>query len=507
MILNVCRIEKVFLLGGIVMSINFENAEVPTRENRLGSVVGYKGTIKDLVSQCQSGCLKNRKRCFSQTTNCSSGCAQGHLSGIKDAAIVNHAPVGCAADVIGENTTIQWGENIRNWEHTNLRVINTNMTEDVTVFGGAEKLKEGVREAYRRFNPKAIFVTTSCASGIIGDDIESILQEVEKELPIPVVPVFCEGFRSQIWASGFDAAFHAILTRIVKPPEKKRPELINMINFNGSARDVIIEIFNHLGLVPQFGVPFSTIEELSRMSEAAATISVCGTLGGYIGNGLEQKYGVPYIKSLQPHGIIGMDSWLRSLGKAVGKEKEVEEYIAEEKQRILPELEEIREKLKGKKVVVGMGPSFSHNYIRVLEELGLEVVWALAWHYDQHYDHGSCPESTIELSKQERDIPISITDQQNFEILNLLNKLKPDLYVGRHPGSTVWPTKMGIPTVAVMDEYSAFGYQGIVDFGYRIIDALTNRSLAHNLSKRIKLPYTKWWFEQDAFKFFENEVK
>ncbi|MBC2580717.1 nitrogenase component 1 [Clostridium sp. DJ247] len=489
------------------MTINLQRAEAPIRENRLKSIVGYKGTIKDLVQQSKEGCLKNGKRCFSQTTNCSSGCAQGYLSRIVDAAIVNHAPIGCAADVIGENTNYQWGENIRNWEHDNVKVVNTNMTEGSTVFGGSEKLKEGVREAYKRFNPKAIFVTTSCASGIIGDDVESILQEVEKEIGIPVVPVFCEGFRSQIWASGFDAAFHAVLTRIVKAPEKKRPELVNMINFNGSARDTITEIFACLGLVPQFGIPFSTIEEISRMSEAAATISICSTLGGYFGNGLEQKYGVPYVKSLQPHGIAGMDSWLRTLGEVVGKEKEVEEYIKEEKERIAPELSEIREKLKGKKVVVGMGPSFSHNYIRLLEEFGLEVIWGISWHYDSKYDHGSCPEATLELSKKERDIPISVSDQQNHEVLNLLNKLKPDLYIGRHPGSSVWPTKMGIPTIMVMDEYSAFGYQGTIDFGYRIIDALSNRSLARNLSKRIKLPYTKWWLEQDAFEFLESEAR
>jgi nitrogenase molybdenum-iron protein alpha chain len=77
----------------------------------------------------------------------------------------------------------------------NVRIINTNMTEGATVFGGGKLLREGVREAYRRFSPKAIFVTTSCASGIIGDDVESILREEEEDLGIPVVPVFCEGYK------------------------------------------------------------------------------------------------------------------------------------------------------------------------------------------------------------------------------------------------------------------------------------------------------------------------
>ncbi len=487
------------------MSINLKRSEAVIREKRLKSVVGYKGTIKDLAEKAQSGCLKNAQRGFSQTTNCSSGCAQGHLSTIVDAAIVNHAPIGCAADVAGANSGYKWGQNIRNWERKNVRIINTNMTESATVFGGGKLLREGIREAYRRFSPKAIFVTTSCASGIIGDDVDSILRDEEEDLGIPVVPVFCEGFRSQVWATGFDAAFHALLTRIVKPPIKKRPELINVINFTASAKEAVSEIFGKLGLVPQFGIPYSSIEQIERMSEAAATISICGTLGGYLGNGLEQKFGVPYVTALQPHGITGIDNWLRNLGKVVGKEKEVEDYISEQKVITAPELDEIKSKLKGKKVVVGMGPSFSHNYIRLLEDFGMEVVWGLSWHFDSQHDHGGSPHCTLELTKKERDIPVSVSDQQNHEVLNLLSRLKPDIYIGRHPGLSVWATKIGIPTIMISDEYSAFGYQGTIDFGYRIIDALTNNSLARNLSKRIKLPYTDWWFKQDPFEYLENE--
>lgn len=326
------------------MTINIQNEEAPTRENRLGAITGYRGSIKDLVEQVGCGSLKNKERCFSQTSNCSSGCAQGQLASIKDAAVVNHGPVGCSAEIIGTNVQTQMSQTINGLKLTNIRVLNTNMTESSTVFGGAEELRQGVREAYRRFSPKAIFVTTSCASGIIGDDVKSILAELEEELAIPVIPVLCEGFRSKVWASGFDAAYHAVLTRIVKPPEKKRPELVNLITFRSNLGGfaAITKIFTRFGLVPQFVLADKTIEELSRLSEAAATISVCGTLGGYLGNGLEQHYGVPFVKALQPHGIAGMDSWLRELGKIVGKEKEIEAYIAEEKERIKPELEEIR---------------------------------------------------------------------------------------------------------------------------------------------------------------------
>jgi len=486
------------------MPINLKIAEAPIRENRLNAITGYSGTVQDLVQQAACGSLQNKERCFTQTSACSSGCAQFILTQMVDIALVNHAPIGCIADSVACNFSNKWGENVRSWDRHNINVLNTNMLENDTVFGAVDKLKATVREAYRRFQPKAIFVTASCVSGIIGEDIQSALDELATEIPVPLAPVFCEGFKSKIWASGFDAAFHAILTKIVKPPQVKTNK-VNMINFTGSARNEIIQILAKFGLEPVFMIPFSTVEELSKISESLATISICGTLGSYIGNALEEQYGVPYVKTLQPHGIAGMDSWLRGLGAVAGQEAAVEDYITAEKERIAPDLAVIRAKLKGYTAVVGMGPSFGYNYMRTLQELGVKVIWGATWHFDQQYDHGVIPEAAAVLAQKSANISVSVADQQNFELLNLLNRLKPDLYVSRHPGSTVWATKMGIPTVMVADEYSAFGYQGLVDFGYRLIDAVTNRSLAKNLAARAKLPYTQWWLEQNSFKFLKAE--
>ena len=62
---------------------------------------------------------------------------------------------------------------------------------------------------------------TTCAAGIIGDDVESVTTSLEDVLGIPIVAIFCEGFRSKMWTSGFDAGYHGIARKLVKPAEKK----------------------------------------------------------------------------------------------------------------------------------------------------------------------------------------------------------------------------------------------------------------------------------------------
>lgn len=53
------------------MAINLQNTEAPIRENRLGSITGYTGTIGDSVSKGSCGTLQNKERCFTQASACS----------------------------------------------------------------------------------------------------------------------------------------------------------------------------------------------------------------------------------------------------------------------------------------------------------------------------------------------------------------------------------------------------------------------------------------------------
>ncbi|HWQ63746.1 MAG TPA: nitrogenase component 1, partial [Methanospirillum sp.] len=271
----------------------------------------------------------------------------------------------------------------------------------------------------------------------------------------------------------------------------------NIINFYGSARREITAIFNEFGFEPLFIISNTTIEQLSRISESAATVSTCGTLGTYLGTALEEQYGVPYISSLQPHGIAGFESWLRGIGKTLGKEKEVEEYIERERGVYLPKIEAVKQKLSGIRAVVAMGPGFNFNTTRTLQELGIEVVYSAAWHFDHQYDNGKIPESFDYLATHSpNNFPLNVCDLQNHELVHILHTIKPDIFFSRHTGSTVWAMKLGIPALCIYDEYTIFGYAGLLQFAYSVLDVVTNRSFTDNLSKRVKLPYTDWWFSQ-----------
>jgi len=432
-------------------------------------------------------------------------CALSQLAGIRDIALIHHGPAGCSITGAGAyymNKVMAKKRGITN----DTVYVGTDMNENDTIFGSTEKLREIILEVNKRYSPKAIFVSSSCATGIIGEDIDSIVDEIKPEIDVPIVAVHCEGFKSRIWATGFDISDHAVLSSIVKPPKEKR-NTINFKNFFESARPEILEMFQHFDLEPVFLYCNSTVEELSHISESLATTCICGTLGNYLGNALEEKYGVPYIRTINQSGIVGFETWLRELGRVTGRSDKVEKYIEEQRAVYIPQIEEVKKELKGLKAVIGMGPGYTFEVSRVLDELGIEVVWALAWHYDKKYENGDVPPSMKYLLEHDIDFEASVADQQNFEVMNILNKYQPDLYLSRHPGSTVWAIKNGTPAVYVADEYMLFGYQHTLEFAKTILDTIRNRSFEQNLAKRTKLPYTDWWYQQNVDTFLEEAKK
>ncbi|MDR0804686.1 MAG: oxidoreductase, partial [Oscillospiraceae bacterium] len=65
--------------------MSLDQFECSSRENRLGSITGYSGTLKDIVGKSCGGCLKNQTRCFNTSGQCAHFDAVDQLSVVEGA--------------------------------------------------------------------------------------------------------------------------------------------------------------------------------------------------------------------------------------------------------------------------------------------------------------------------------------------------------------------------------------------------------------------------------------
>ncbi|PYG87373.1 nitrogenase molybdenum-iron protein alpha chain [Ruminiclostridium sufflavum DSM 19573] len=494
-------------------TINLDMTAVENREMRLGTITAWDGSATELWkesnyelrSQRKHGGCGKKKVCrlcelnspLNQQTMCANAIVECQIGNITDCVLIQHAPIGCSADNPWFNLAFKMGLSRRNKPPQNLQVYSTNLLERDMVFGASDKLRRSILDAKERFNPKAIFISMACATAIIGEDIDSIAEEMEEETGISIIPLHCEGFRSKHWSTGFDVSQHGVLRQIVNRNPEKQKDLINIVALWGT--DYFTEILRPLGLKVNYMIDMASYDELAQASEAAATATFCHTLGSYMATALEEHFGVPQIDAPQPYGIAGTDAWLRAIAKIVGKEAETEEYIKSEHERILPKLLELRERFKGINGFVMTGSSYAHSLISVLRELGIGVEGSVVFHHDPVYDGGHENQDTLhELIDTYGDIPyFTVSKTQAFQLNALFKRVKTDFVIIRHQGLAPEAAKLGIPSLAMGDEHFPVGYDGIIRTGEVLIDILARKKFNGVLSRHVRSPYNAWWRSQE----------
>jgi len=495
------RIDRLWRNG---MAIDLDRVDVESRDQRLGTLTRWEGNAARLVRDCAaagSGCGKRGRgpACrddgpFRQATMCAEHIAVTNATIIQEAVVIQHAPLGCAAS---QSFTCRYYRDLaarRGWQLENPLAICTNLGEREMVFGGLERLEATIRAAVARHHPRVVFVAASCATGVIGDDIDGLALTLERELGLPVVPLHCEGFKAAHWSSGWDLIEHGILRRLVRrDPARRQPDLVNVIHLGGP--DVFSPLLAPLGLRVNLVMGGSALERLAELSEAAASVTMCTVLS-YLATGLEQEYGVPEVKAPLPYGLDATDEWLRAIAALTGRADRVEALIAAERARIAPELARLRAALAGKRALVAAGAAFAHGLIADLRELGLTVEDAFSFHHDPTTDSGDPRHDTLgDLVERWGDVPhYTVSPDQHYQAHAALLRARPDVVVCRHGGTiATLAGRLGLPVLPVFYSNDGIGYQGTVTLGHALLRILPRRRFFADIARHAPLPYRAGW--------------
>lgn len=471
---------------------------VPTREERLGTIIAYGGSCQGLLKDCGGRCRNHQERSFSQSGPCDEMMPLMNSAMINGNVVIAHSPAGCPSMIDAVYLLNKIGRLARGQPLEPLRFISTNLSENDVVFGGATELGKAILEADRRYHPNLITVITSCASGIIGDNIEAVVNALQPEVKAAIVPMRCEGFRSGAVATGYDAFLYALL-RVIEKPEKKKENTVLIVNPLTIDRKNEVEIerlLSKVGISVQWFPLFQNFENVKKASEATGASTLCNLMSNFFLRALNEKYNVPFTEPPMPVGIEFTGWWLRDVAKLFGKEKEIEKVIAEEEARIRPKLDEIRKQVEGKRAYVGFNLARSVGIQSLLQELGMETAVTTGFEYSD--DYGQAPLEN--LARRSKNFLVQIGNFQQFEWTNLFHTERPDILVGgqEHSG---WALRDGIPVTAVLPDTFYIGYEGALTFARDFAKSLRNPSYAKNISRRVKQPYKESWYSQDPFKY------
>ncbi len=491
----------------------------PIREDRLKACNAFGGSCCELGEKGKKGCLNGIKRTFAQTQGCQLNLSLAIISTIRDSVIIAHAPLGCGGSMLASAGISKNFQKLRDSNAKGLIWLNTNLDNNDVVGGGEQKLRDAVLYADREFRPSSIIVLNSCVPGIIGDDIDSILGELQNIVSARIVPIHCEGFKSKIMASAYDSVYHGILRNLVGEREEvarvfedelellkenyRISRTVNILNVSSMSKqdeDELTRLVKALGLNVRILPCYAHPDDFLDVRDAALNVSICATHDDYFVEHIKEIYGIPFVLKAIPIGVKNTNQWLLDIATFFGLEQKAQKLIEAETKELIDALKPFREELNGKKVFLGGGEIRILATAELLQSVGLEIVGFKGYHYDQF------AEPLLEKVVNSENIVFNVATGQPFELANLLKKLKPDLYIG-HSGTNGFTAKQGFPIFPLFGQSSVYmGYAGAYEIVRKIARVLKNPQFNLNLSENSSLPYNEEWYEQNPFSYIDDSA-
>ncbi|MBP2144208.1 nitrogenase molybdenum-iron protein beta chain [Methanococcus voltae] len=274
--------------------------------------------------------------------------------GIKDAIILNHAPVGC-----------NWGTMIYGTSQNlnDLRMSSSIMHEQEIVFGGENTLKETLISMDANYdtvkNPLLVLLVGDIPS-IIGDDVSGIVEDVEIEKDYVIINA--EAFKGDA-KKGYEDGLLKLYSLISKNFDEKieRKNKINKINNKkDTKKDTSINSINLIGLCIDDYKIEADLKEIKRILkefniDVNCVLSNCtyseflnspnADLNVVIGQGFEfakimqKEHDIDYVSVNYPYGIEGTKKFVKSIISKLENNRYIDEESFESKYNSLVDYE------------------------------------------------------------------------------------------------------------------------------------------------------------------------
>lgn len=323
----------------------------------------------------------NKVSACSSLQSCAGAGAVYYINWIRGIHIIIHGPTSCAYMMcyLADSRTVErdlHGDMISEWD----RISCTNLNDSSSVFGGLEKLESLIRERASE-GDEVIFVISMCVPGIIGDNISDLCSKLSSELRIKIVPLPTDGIGIGGAIAGRDLAIDELI-KFIEPCKEKDPCLINLLGDYRSKKEFfsyfdksIEDLLSMAGLKVNTIYPGKcTLDDIRNMGRAKIT-----TLAHDDITFLESAKKICdasdsiLMKEPLPNGMTSIERWLDEISSINGKDlTDIKKKI---RNQYISEIDKIRPKTLGKKVILITHPSTKRTWLyELLDDLGIEVI-------------------------------------------------------------------------------------------------------------------------------------
>lgn len=364
--------------------------------------------------------------------------------GIKNAIPIIHGPVGCSYHT-------QYLLSLRSAR--NIRILTTAMEQEDVVFGAEDKLEAVIRNADDKYHPSLIAVLTSCASSIIGEDVERVVKTVNNNINAKVLVVNAGGFEGN-QTDGYRDLLLALID-LMEYPTSKEPSLNLVAQFRGGPDLIALKNYFNILEIPINCVLTSgaTFKQVKNSSNASLNVSMCEASGLVPCQIMEKKFQTPFLHPNLPMGINATSNFFRNICKILSVEYAIT-HIEERYRKIIASYSPF---LSGKRVAIVAGSTRAIPLTEFVSELGMEPVLVCMDLLGQHTNR-----KIIEVVENNHIEPVILKEADYQDIHDKMVMLRPELILGGMHEFNL-SRELDVPLLDVMHgQELTMGFEGAV---------------------------------------------
>ncbi len=389
---------------------------------------------------------------------CAFSGAAATCASIEGLATVMHSPLSCAQFSF-QTVSCTYGRYknyhipIRNYADPCISC--TAMKDSDMIFGGTEKLRKDIESVIAKGNDR-IAVVTSCPSGIIGDDVKGVVDDIRIRYPEVKIALIEEdgNLKGDFMQGVIDMGIELCETF---SKECEKTDTVNLVGTkslalnNQNSVEVIEELLRSLGIGVNCLLPgCDSLDSVERISSAKLNLRMNpDVFTDQLCDYLQDRFGIGRCPIPIRPGIKGTLSWLGYIAEFFGRQDRFETVRKELIEEYDESISRYRKVLKGKRFCM------------------LSATKDIDWIMEATEKVGMIRERTliVERSDYSNDMEIQ-NDYDNIEIVRTLDVAKereiiesisPDIVISTLPITSKYP-HMPVPLVHVPSPFTGIDF-------------------------------------------------
>lgn len=319
-------------------------------------------------------------------------------------------------------------------------------SHDVT-FGSIPTAKKAFADIIKEYKPSCVFLVTTCIIEIIGDDMDSLADELTDEYGVPILSVHTEHFKCQDHIPGIERTITACID-IMELQEKDSSVNILGQRLGDFSKTELCSILKEnnieIGLMLPSGCSTTDIKKAPKSSLNIVVNDTALPLAKL----MEKHFNIPYVmfeRFTNPDNIY--DAY-KTLFESLGKKIPVN--LVEKYENAKSKIPHLRTKLENVSYIYGNTPFTSFEFNEFMCYLGLKPLLIQMSRFDENdkkYVEGILKNNNPYVTKSANIAPL----QYVYDVL------KPNLYLGHEYAARL--QKKGIAIVRSDLASSMLGFE------------------------------------------------